>query len=403
MHERKNCNLYKEDNAFKKEAIKMSGKFDEKVIELAQELIKVNSFETKGKVELMNYVKEILEKEAKAKVELYDMNTRDPYLIARRECNNPEYKLLLSGHLDVVSPEGMEMPFNPTIKSGVMWGRGSADMKSGCAAQMVAFIETAKLTNQRSDIYLIFTTDEEYAAEKIKVALENKHVPKCDFCIISEPTEGQIGVEHKGEAWIEVLFTGKSAHSSVPHEGINAIYQAADFTKKIQKHGEYPEFSELPHTKQPNMGVGVIHGGTDANVVPPLCSVIVDKRYPYGQTLENFIDEINEIINQCKEDNHEFKATMSVKGNWPPTMFPTDSEIFVRIKKAIDSKQESPTKTVTLPSWAEGGFIQMYDIPVIYYGPGSIDYAHNPNEQVNIEDVISVTEGIYSVLKEIIY
>lgn len=382
----------------------MHGRFTNQVISLAQELIKVNSYETEGKIELMNYLKKLLEKETNAKITLYDMDSRDPYLVAELICNNPSYKVLLSGHLDVVTPEGMSDPFNPIIDNDELLGRGSADMKSGCAAQIVSFIECSKLANQKGNIYLIFTTDEEYAAQKIKVALENEHIPKCDFCIVSEPTSGQLGVAHKGEAWIDVEFIGKSAHSSVPHEGINAIYIANKFISELEEYGSaaYEQCPEFPFGK-PTIGVGVIHGGTDANVVPHQCSIVVDKRYPPGHTLDMFVEEVNDIIDKCKKKYSEFKAVASVKDDWPPVMFPTDTEIFKRVKGAIDSTRKSPAKTVNLPYWAEGGFIQMFDIPVLYYGPGSIDYAHSPYEKVKIQEIVDVTEGIYSVLKEICY
>lgn len=378
--------------------------YKSQVIELAQAMIKVNSFESEGKHKLVNFVKDLLEEKTDAKVTLYDMDSVDPYLIAERTCENPKHKVLLSGHLDTVTPEGMKNPFNPIIDNNKMWGRGSADMKSGCAAQLIAFIETAKLKNQSGNVYLVFTTDEEYSSKKIRKALGSGHLPKCDFCIVSEPTSGQLGIAHKGEAWIEVNFIGKSAHSSVPHEGINAIYMANKFISKMEEYGNraYEELNELPYGK-PTIGVGVIHGGTDANVVPHQCSIIIDKRYPPGHTLEMFIEEVEQIIKECENEYSNFKAIALVKGDWPPVMFPMDNEMFAEIKRTIDSTLETPTQTVNLPYWAEGGFIQMFDIPVLYYGPGIIDYAHSPNEKVNIHDIIRVTESIYALLKKFCY
>lgn len=115
--------------------------------------------------------RKILKESCDATVTVYDADTEEPYIIAAKTCENPKFQLLLEGHLDVVSPEGMEHPFDAEIKDGILYGRGSVDMKGGCGSMLAAFVNACQKPLE-GDLYLMFSTDEEYAGEEIKKALE---------------------------------------------------------------------------------------------------------------------------------------------------------------------------------------------------------------------------------------
>lgn len=115
----------------------------ERAIRFDQELSRFNSYEPAGKHQILVYVEQILKAETKADVRIIDGGTDEPFLIASLKPENAGFKLLLEGHLDVVSPEGMDKPFDGEIVDGWLCGRGVSDMKGGAGAQLAAFIAAA--------------------------------------------------------------------------------------------------------------------------------------------------------------------------------------------------------------------------------------------------------------------
>lgn len=222
----------------------MEEKYVNASVTWTQQFCRINSFLGAGKREAVFLAEKILTESCDAKVTVYDADTEEPYIIAAKTCENPKFQLLLEGHLDVVSPEGMEHPFDAEIKDGILYGRGSVDMKGGCGSMLAAFVAACQKPLE-GDLYLMFSTDEEYAGEEIKKALEKGHLPKVDFALIAEPTNGTMATAHKGEAWIDVEFFGKSAHSSMPHMGKNAIYMATAFLQNLQAY--LPEMAKMAH------------------------------------------------------------------------------------------------------------------------------------------------------------
>lgn len=138
----------------------------------------------------------------------------NPVLLARTgrgKTGVPE--LMLSGHVDVVPPAGMEDPWSARIEGDRMHGRGTTDMKSGAACALTTFCEAAR---QGVDgvLWLILSTDEETAAQGVVRALGSPDAPRPQLCVICEPTGLCVRSAHRGDCWIRVDFTGKSAHSS---------------------------------------------------------------------------------------------------------------------------------------------------------------------------------------------
>ena len=202
----------------------------------------------------------------------------NPVLLARTgrgKAGVPE--LMLSGHVDVVPPAGMEDPWSARIEGDRMHGRGTTDMKSGAACALTTFCEAAR---QGVDgvLWLILSTDEETAAQGVVRALGSPNAPRPQLCVICEPTGLCVRSAHRGDCWIRVDFTGKSAHSSRPHLGINAIEAAALFIVHAKK--RLPELlAENAAAGPASSSIDLVSGGAAENVVPASASVTIDFRY----------------------------------------------------------------------------------------------------------------------------
>ena len=271
----------------------------DRAIRFTQDLSMINSYEAAGKHAVIAYVEKLLRNETSAAVTIYDADTDEPFLIASLKPEGAVFKFLLEGHLDVVSPEGMEKPFDGIIEDGYLCGRGVSDMKGGAAAQLAAFMAAANDDGLKQEIYLMFSTDEEYAGAEIKKALTEGLLPKVDFTMIAEPTDKKLVIAHKGEAWAEVEFFGKGAHSSIPWEGQNAIYMAARFIEKLRT--RIQEIQEQANEYgTPTMSIGVVSGGSSPNVVPPYAKLRIDIRYLPGQDYRQYEATLQEVLSDCQ-------------------------------------------------------------------------------------------------------
>ena len=125
---------------------------------------------------------------------------------------------MLNGHLDTVGVEGME-PHAARVRDGRVYGRGGYDMKGGVAACMLAAAAAAR-ADLAGDVVVAAVADEEHSSIGIQAVLE--HV-RADACVVTEPTSLDVVVAHKGFAWWEVSATGRAAHGSQPHLGVDAI------------------------------------------------------------------------------------------------------------------------------------------------------------------------------------
>ncbi|MDL2226199.1 M20/M25/M40 family metallo-hydrolase [Deltaproteobacteria bacterium OttesenSCG-928-M10] len=373
----------------------------QEAVTLAQDLIRVDSYEHEGKLVLLKMVEKLLTERTPAEVKLYDMDTDAPYMVADLQCDNPQFTLLLQGHLDTVSPEGMENPFVPTINNGRLWGRGAADMKAGCASLLVAFMAAANMPGRRGRVILAFSTDEEYKVAEMVTALEKGHIPKCDLGIIAEPSDDRLNVAHRGNAWIKVNFHGKSAHASNPADGINANYMAAAFGCELREYLKTAyQDKEDELCGRSCMNLGTISGGTFANVVAPYATLMLDKRYIPAETIKDFTDEVEAIMAKCKAKDPEFKADYEVILDCTPVRFPIESPLFARVCSAVNSTREKPIDYGVMAGWGEAGTIQYFDIPALYYGPGDMVSAHTPTEDVSVDEIIGTAKGIYAIVKE---
>jgi acetylornithine deacetylase/succinyl-diaminopimelate desuccinylase-like protein len=274
-------------------------------------------------------------------------------------------------------------------------------MKGGCGALLTSFMAAAALPNRVGRIILAFSTDEEYRAADMVRALEKGHIPKCDLGLIAEPSDDRLNVAHRGNAWVRVNFHGQSAHASSPQDGINSIYMAAAFACELRKRLK-TAYLNLRDSLcgQPCVNLGVISGGTMANVVPRHTSITLDRRGIPGETIDDFTREIQDIFDACLAEDPQFKADYEVLLDLQPVRFPVESRLFSAIRAAVDRTREKPIELGVMSGWGEAGSFERFNIPALYYGPGSMASAHTQTEDVSVEEIVAVAKGLFSIIEE---
>ncbi|MFN8123715.1 MAG: M20 family metallopeptidase [Thermoleophilia bacterium] len=309
---------------------------------------------------------------------------RRPMLVARLEFARPGPTLLLNGHMDTV-PAGdgwTRDPFGAEIDGGRMYGRGSADMKAGLAGLLVAFGELARRADRLSGaIELHAVPDEEpgghWGAEVLLAAGRMRG----DFAVVAEPTELRVFRAQKGNVFVNVTLTGRSAHGSMPHNGVNAVSAAARLIADLEDRlGAELATRTHPLVGARTVNVGTIAGGTATNVVPDRCVLGVDCRVIPGGTVAEALAELTAFIGD--------RGTIEPTHLGEPFETPEDDPLVVAAQAAVAASWGEPKPCGGLVGSSDARFYAVgAGIPTILLGPGSLDQAHVPDEWVEVAQV----------------
>ena len=323
---------------------------------------------------------------------------------ARRGTSSPIFAF--AGHTDVVPTGPLEEwdtpPFEPTIKNGLIYARGAADMKGSLAAMMTAcdgFI--AEHTNHDGSIAFLITSDEEGPATngtvKVMEAL-NARGEKIDYCIVGEPSSHKnfgdmVRVGRRGSINGYLTLIGKQGHVAYPELVENPIHALAPIlsglTAEIWDEGnEY-----FPPT---SFQISNINSGTGAtNVVPGSLELIFNLRFSSELTPETIKSRITHIIDQ-QSDNYELVWNLS------GLPFITErGELTSAVKKAIMDVTGLQTELSTGGGTSDGRFIAPYGAQVIELGPIN-DTIHKINECVSVDDLDTLSATYQKVLENIL-
>lgn len=304
--------------------------------------------------------------------------------------------VILSGHSDVVPVEGQNWasdPFTTDIRGDKLYGRGACDMK-GFLACLLAKAESFKNADLRVPIHLAFTYDEEVGCLGVPSLVEaiNALPHKPAMCIVGEPTNMQVITQHKGKYSARAHFTGRSGHSSLPGEGVNAVEFASEFVVFLRRLGQKFR-NEGPHDDEfvPNHTTfhsGVIHGGTQLNIIPQNCYVDFEFRnLPNHDRNElkglifDYLD--NTLIPQMRETYDDVGVEIEVVSDMPGLATGDDEEV---TKLVMELTGANTTGKVSFGTEA-GVFSAMGDIPTVVCGPGSIEQAHKPDEFIELDQL----------------
>ncbi len=294
--------------------------------------------------------------------------------------------LVFSGHLDTVAPGEVPWerdPFGGEVAGGRIWGRGASDMKSGLAAMVMAIrtLARARVAPPR-DVILAATAGEEVDCCGAARLVEQRALDGAGGFIIGEPTGGVVGTGHRGALWIELMTTGRTAHGSMPAQGVNAV---------MHMHALIVRLARLDITQPldpllglPTLAVTSIQGGLKVNIIPDRCTATVDIRTLPGQSHAAILAQIGSEIDRLGAEMPEFNAEVTVLTNRPPVM--TDpAHPLVQAAMSTAAAEGRPARgPVGLPYFTEASvYVPATGLPAVLYGPGEAALAHQPDEWVD--------------------
>lgn len=325
--------------------------------------------------------------------------------------------LMLSGHLDVVPAmdEGWDIPpYSGTIDDTYVHGRGSTDMKGGCAA-ILAAVEQVIDDDDDIPVSLSFVCDEEDGGVAgIRYLIRKQLIHPCDV-LIAEPTPAFApSVGQKGICRYDIEFTGTPGHASLyPAVGESAIMQAFSFLTWVEElHNRvYPqspvlekiidhsiEISDIQSGhdlskifRQIMYNPGLISGGERVNIVAQKCHLTMDMRLPWGCDSGELLNEIYNHLPKSAKIHPITKVNASL----------TDPHSFL-VKSTCDAiHKEYLVPSSPMVQWAasDARALRKAGFQAIEYGPGQLDGLHGLNERVRIDQLQSAERIYYQLIK----
>ncbi|KAF4417398.1 Diaminopropionate ammonia-lyase [Fusarium acutatum] len=306
--------------------------------------------------------------------------------------------VMFNGHLDTVTIMGYDDdPLSGKILDGRLYGRGSADMKGGVAAGMIALANAKKLA-LRGDVIFTGVADEESLSKGTEDILRAGW--RADAAVVSESTNLEINHAHKGYCHIEIKVYGLAAHGSRADLGIDAIVNAGHFLVEFGKYVE--KLQEGPGDETLGTGTAhasVISGGEEASSYPAQCTIIAERRTIPGETNEVVQKEFDDIIAKVAKEVTDFKAEAKIFFSRPPQFTAADHPFTKLVSGIVGSVTGKDSVIAGAPFWTDCALLAEKGIVPLLWGPKGEGF-HGKEEFVHVESIEQVAEGLTNIAAE---
>jgi len=370
-----------------KSLLKIDARVQKETVELLKLLVSIRSANPPGNEDkIANFVKVFLVKNG-IDVTIVPLEKGRSSVVARIR-GAGSGSVVLCGHLDTVNADEQKWsvpPFEPRIDQQRMWGLGSADMKSG----VVVILEMAKLIAQsnltlKKDFVLALTADEESAYRGAASVTESGLIDDAEFLIIAEPTAGKVYCGQKGELWLEVEFSGKAAHGSLPELGVNAILPAARFCLDLAEVAN--TFREHVGRGRSTVNIGQFNGGWQVNIVPDTTKVRLDSRVVSDEEKRMVVDLVQRLGQEAIANTGAGFTTRTIAYKAP--IISDTNNPYVQSFLRAAAGNHSQAEIEIAPYSTDGvAIIPKLGIPMVVYGPGDIAQAHRPDEFLELSSL----------------
>jgi acetylornithine deacetylase len=347
-----------------------------------------------GETEIARFVKRWLDDHG-IEAQVHEAAPNRPSVLARVPGRGGGRSLLLNGHLDTVGVEGMADPFDPRIADDRMYGRGTYDMKAGLAACMLA-LAAFRPGQLAGDVLLAAVADEEHASLGVQDVLRRA---RANAAIVTEPTELQVCIAHKGFSWHEITTLGRAAHGSRPHLGIDAIAHMGRVLNRLE--GMQAQLRQRP--PDPLLGHASLHaslisGGQELSSYPATCRLQLERRTLPAEDTAAVEREIVELLSALAAEDPQFQAQHRTTLVRPPFRVSEDEAIVQTLsREAGDVLGVTPARCGA-SFWMDAAFLSAAGIPTVAFGPRGTG-AHAIEEWVDLQSVEQCRETLIRTIR----
>ena len=338
-----------------------------------------------------------------------------PNLVLEIEGSRPGPVLMFNGHMDT-KPTGdrdkwRTDPFDPVIQDGMLYGLGSADMKSAVAAKVFAAAALQEIdVDWGSKILLVFTADEESGGAFGAEYVAQEADLQADIALIGEPGGIErdweyLGLISRGETCFRIKVRGTQMHSSIADlvPSVNASVKMAEVLVRLSRE---LTFTYDPHPLCPQgvtMGPGVmVNGGVYYGVLPGYAEFSTDVRLLPGMTVEGVRKDVEAFLTRLREEDPSLDVEVEFEppplGYIAPVIVSEEEPFVAHLRAAAEQVLGECPPLGVFPAWTDARFFDgiagIKTIPS--FGPGLLTVTHAPNEHITVESIVDACK-IYAL------
>jgi succinyl-diaminopimelate desuccinylase len=364
-------------------------------VQLAQKLIRFPSLNPPGdEADCIAYLADMLAA-AGLSIEIHEFAPRRPSIVARAAGTGAEAPLCFTGHVDVV-PLGERNwtapPFAGEIIDGKLFGRGSSDMKGGVAAFVTATLR--QVTRDRKlqrGVTLIITSGEETGCQGAFHLARVGALGAATLLIVAEPSANQLIIAHKRSVRLDIRTRGKTAHSSMPELGDNAIDKIAEMICRLRSYhfNTQPDALLGPTTA----AVTTISGGLNINSVPDAANFTIDIRTVPQHRHVEVLREVRTLFG--------VEAEISLVTDFPGFATGADDPALAPLIAILTDRNGAPPSFKGAPYFTDASALvpAFGQVATVVIGPGEAEQAHKTDEYCFVRRIEAATEIYYDLIE----
>lgn len=329
----------------------------------------------------------------------YDVDVDEMGCVLGRIGGDGGRTVLFDGHMDHVEPGSRESwshdPYATEVVDGVLYGRGSVDMKSALAAMVYG----CAAPRTRGEVVVACVVHEETNEGVALRRLIEERGLRLDACVLGEPTDLALSIGQRGRCVFRITTRGVTSHASMPELGRNALYEMTPIIDRIKEANR--SLPGHPFLGAGSMAVtGITCSPGSGPIVPDLCEILVDRRLVPQETLDGVLGELRALAQGAEVELVEDDLTCytgyctKVEQYFPGWI--TDREHWAveeglrALGEALGGEPEVVGWRFSTDGVATAGAL---GIPTIGFGPGDPALAHQPDEHVALSDVAAAARG----------
>jgi acetylornithine deacetylase len=319
-----------------------------------------------------------------------------PNVVGVLDGRRPGRSLMLCGHIDTVGVAGMTRPFDPVEQHGRVYGRGSQDMKSGVAAMIDAvrvIVESGGLAG--GQVIVAAVVDEEHGSIGADALVSRW---RADAGVVTEPTELQVAVAHKGFEWVLVETEGRAAHGSRPADGRDAIMRMGRVLNALEGlDRDLQRGRAHPMVGSASLHASLIEGGRELSSYPDRCTLQIERRTIPGEPDGRGASEVAAILDTLRRADPEFAAASRSMFARPPYEIDPGHELPQALMRSA-AAVGCASKAIGMSFWTDAAVLGSAGIPSVLFGPTGAGL-HGLEEWVEIQSVLTCRDAIVELIR----
>ena len=321
-----------------------------------------------------------------------------PNVVAVLEGRMPGPTLMFCGHIDTVGVAGMDAPFHPMQRDGRLYGRGTQDMKGGVAAMLgAARVLTDGGGLPSGKLVVAAVVDEEHSSLGAEALVARW---RADAGVVTEPTDLDVAIAHKGFQWVEIETRGRCAHGSRPDDGRDAILRMG----RVLGHLESLDRRLQTRLAHPLLGTASLHastitGGVELSSYPDRCRLQMERRTLPDEPPGAGLQEAEAILDRLRNDDWEFRGSARLMSGREPYEIDRAHVLPTALVRAAASVG-CQARRVGMTYWSDAAILGAAGIPSVLFGPGGAGL-HGSEEYVRLKDVCSCRDALVALAREL--